>query len=609
MMNEFIKTLLSLSVSGTLLLLIIWGLKPLYKNKFSKSWQYYIWIIVALRFIFPFTLDTTIIGSMFERIDTTAITNENSGSTNTLLTSNTHYKAADITLINENTVASNVQHNSLDIYGYLFFIWLTCALVLFIRKITIYQGFIQYVKAGNEEVSDIKILNLLSDCEDKLNIKTRSEIYRNVLIASPVIIGFFRPRIILPVRELTDKELYYIITHELFHYKKRDMFYKWLIQVVSCVHWFNPFVYLLEKEVNKACELSCDEAVISILDDKAKREYGDTLLAFVKTSNQYKSSLASVTLTEGAKQLKERLGAIMNLKKKSKSIKAVTVIFTCVLCVCFTAAGAYAAPIKSKEKKAEEQENNERKMTEQEISVIGDETYRHDYTQKGYYWDSYIIEIGWNLYGDMKNEYSQQTEFVLEDGSNMTVYFADAAKDCLADSRALNAASGFVSYLKRINTYPEIETPLIAKISYIGDKDIPALRQEYYQNGDICGFFALFSLLDETEQKEWYQKIYDTDKIAFFSSVIEYMDNDLITLYADKAEQDEKIEFFYVILDYLQPDIIRQYAEKYYEADNISGFTVVTPYMTENEQQEWLKMAQKDKKAAFSSVLSDNSFK
>lgn len=72
----------------------------------------------------------------------------------------------------------------------------------------------------------------------------------------------------------------------------------------------------------------------------------------------------------------------MNLKKKSKSIKAVTVIFTCVLCVCFTAAGAYAAPIQSKEKKAEEQENNERKMTEQEISVIGDETYRHDYTKK-----------------------------------------------------------------------------------------------------------------------------------------------------------------------------------------------------------------------------------
>ena len=80
------------------------------------------------------------------------------------------------------------------------------------------------------------------------------------------------------------------------------MFYKWLIQIVVCVHWFNPFVYLLEKEVNKSCELSCDEKVIAVLDDKEKREYGDTLISFLKSNNPCKSSLASVTLTEGAEQ-------------------------------------------------------------------------------------------------------------------------------------------------------------------------------------------------------------------------------------------------------------------------------------------------------------------
>ena len=75
-MNEFIKILLSLSVSGVLLLLLILGLKPLYKNRFSKRWQYYIWIIVALRFLLPFTPDTTIVGSLFEKFDTVAIKNE-----------------------------------------------------------------------------------------------------------------------------------------------------------------------------------------------------------------------------------------------------------------------------------------------------------------------------------------------------------------------------------------------------------------------------------------------------------------------------------------------------------------------------------------------------
>ena len=342
-MSEFIKILLSLSVSGALLLLLILGLKPLYKNKFSKRWQYYIWIVVALRFLLPFTPDTTIIGSLFEKFDTTAITNEIPTNPNVPVPADTgNSKAEPIQTNREITTAA--MREPVNKYVCLFFIWSALALVLFVRKVTVYQGFIQYIKAGNKEVSDIKILNLLSDCEEKLNIKTRVELSCNPLIASPMLIGFFRPRIILPVGEWEDKELSYIFVHELIHYRQRDMFYKWLIQIVVCAHWFNPFVYLLEKEVNKSCELSCDEKVISVLDDTARREYGDTLISFLKSNNLYKSSLASVTLTEGAEQLKERLGAIMKFREKSKVIIAITTIFTVAACVCFFVTGAYAAP-------------------------------------------------------------------------------------------------------------------------------------------------------------------------------------------------------------------------------------------------------------------------
>ncbi len=340
-MNEFMKILLSLSVSGTLLLLLILGLKPLYKSRFSKRWQYYIWIIVALRFLLPFTPDTTIVGSLFEKPGTTVITNEIPTSPNVPAPANTDNSKTEPIQADRDIAAA--MREPFNRYVCLFFIWSVFALVLFVRKITIYQGFIQYIKAGSTEVSDIKTLNLLSDCEEKLNIKTRVELSRNPLIASPIMIGFFRARIVLPACELDDKELSYIFVHELIHYKQRDMFYKWLIQIVVCAHWFNPFVYLLEKEVNKSCELSCDEKVISVLDDTARREYGDTLISFLQSNNLYKSSLASVTLTEGAEQLKERLGAIMKFKKKSKGIIAITAIFSVLVCVCFFVTGAYAA--------------------------------------------------------------------------------------------------------------------------------------------------------------------------------------------------------------------------------------------------------------------------
>ena len=336
------KVLFSLSVSGTLLLLLISGLKPLYKTRFSKRWQYYIWIIAALRFLLPFTPDTSIVGSLFEKSDTAVITNEIPANPDGPIWVNTNHNETE-PIQTSRDITAVAMREPFKIYVCLFFLWSTLALVLFVRKITIYQSFIQYIKAGSVEVSDIKLLNLLSDCEEKLNIKTRVELFYNPLIASPVMIGFFRPGIVLPVGDMEDKELFYIFVHELIHYKQRDMFYKWLIQIVVCAHWFNPFVYLLEKEVNQSCELSCDEKIISVLDDKAKREYGDTLISFMRSKNLYKSSLASVTLTEGAEQLKERLNAIMNFKKKTRWGIFISLLLTVMLVCGFTVSGAYVA--------------------------------------------------------------------------------------------------------------------------------------------------------------------------------------------------------------------------------------------------------------------------
>ncbi len=104
------------------------------------------------------------------------------------------------------------------------------------------------------------------------------ELYTNSLISSPILIGFFRPCIVLPTADLLDADFQYTILHELTHYKRRDMFYKWLIQFTICLHWFNPLVYVMVREVGRMCELACDEAVIKTLDAKGRQDYGNTLI-------------------------------------------------------------------------------------------------------------------------------------------------------------------------------------------------------------------------------------------------------------------------------------------------------------------------------------------
>ena len=623
-MNEFMKILLSLSVSGALLLLLILGLKPLYKNKFSKRWQYYIWIVVALRFLLPFTPDTTIVGSLFEKFDKAAITNEIPTSPNVPVPADTgNNKAEPIQTNREITTAA--MREPFNKYVCLFFIWSALALVLFVRKVTVYQGFIQYIKAGNKEVSDIKILNLLSDCEEKLNIKTRVELSCNPLIASPMLIGFFRPRIILPVGELEDKELSYIFVHELIHYKQRDMFYKWLIQIVVCVHWFNPFVYLLEKEVNKSCELSCDEKVISVLDDTARREYGDTLISFLKSNNLYKSSLASVTLTEGAEQLKERLGAIMNFKSKTKTIRVLTVILTLFILSGAVFIGGYSVSAATDSKETSKSSIPEKKGNGKSTYIydenlgygwyLDDEnldnndlenanSYQYSYTQNGYYCNSYIIEMGWNLYAKNQDYYGA-TEIVFEDESKMTVYFSDSVKDYLNDREAISAIEELIYSLKNTDISPAIEMPLIISITPVAADDIPVLTEQYFQNEDLIRFSALFSVLDETAQKDYYKKAYDADKIALFSTIIQDMDTNLVLQYVDKSEQDNKTNFFAVLSNYMPLSDLKRYVEKYYENNNIARFTILLDCMTKEEKQEWLKRAQTDRKTNFVAVLSN----
>lgn len=130
-----------------------------------------------------------------------------------------------------------------------YYIWLTAALGLLIRKITIYQSFIRYIKAGLTPVSDMELLDQLSVVAEQSGIKKPVELGVNPLVSSPLLIGFFHPCIVLSGADIPEKDFQYIALHELTHYRRRDMFYKWLVQVTVCLHWFNPLIHLISWEI------------------------------------------------------------------------------------------------------------------------------------------------------------------------------------------------------------------------------------------------------------------------------------------------------------------------------------------------------------------------
>ena len=346
-MNTVLKILLSMSFSGSLLILALLLGKQFLKNKISRQWQYYIWLVVVLRLLLPFGTEVSLMGKAYQAVDQ-AISQTAPLPPQQQLPLNApesnlapavgaeHHNETVSSPADDVTTAHPLQDIGVLLINQIWLVWLVAALGLLIRKITIYQGFMRYIRAGLTPVSDIERLDELSIVAEQSGIKKPIELCVNPLVSSPLLIGFFRPCIVLPSADIPEKDFRYIILHELTHYKRRDMFYKWLVQITVCLHWFNPLVYLMSREVTRACEFSCDEAVLAKMGCSHAQDYGKTLLNAMAAIGRYKENLGAVTLSENKQLLKERLGAIMKFEKKSKAIRLLTGMLT--LCIIFSAA-------------------------------------------------------------------------------------------------------------------------------------------------------------------------------------------------------------------------------------------------------------------------------
>lgn len=83
---------------------------------------------------------------------------------------------------------------------------------------------------------------------------------------TPFSVGVIHPKIVLPLLDYSEEELDVIFTHELTHFLHKDILYKHFLQIVWCLNFFNPLVWILRKQSDIWCEYACD--------DEAWRTYG-----------------------------------------------------------------------------------------------------------------------------------------------------------------------------------------------------------------------------------------------------------------------------------------------------------------------------------------------
>lgn len=135
----------------------------------------------------------------------------------------------------------------------------------------------------------------------------RENIYLCDWVASPFVLGLFRPRIYLP-SGLEDKE--FIIAHERCHIRRLDHWAKLFGYIALCIHWFNPMVWLAFRLACRDMEMSCDEAVLRKLGENVRSDYSQSLLNFAVGNH-----MGGITPAFGEGDVKMRIKNILRWKE------------------------------------------------------------------------------------------------------------------------------------------------------------------------------------------------------------------------------------------------------------------------------------------------------
>ncbi len=359
-MDAATSLLLSLSISGSLLALILFTLKPLVKAKLSKSFQYYIWLLVLFRMTLPLpgiwapsdwfgsgahsTPPTSAyVPAMIDApVGTTpGVTQPEAFAPGLPQTQDEPQLEPPINVAPASTevnIGAILSTSLAWINRNLLFVWAVGFVASLGYRMACYSLFLRRIRASASAIKR-DYTDLLAEMKTRMRISSDITIWVSSQAPVPMLVGLFKSKIILSEAEYDEHQLENILLHELTHWRRCDIVFKWFGAIVSSVHWFNPIVYFMQREIDIACELACDESVIKHFNADEKQFYGETLID-IANSRAYPSGVISTSMNAKQSTLKERLVSIMKYSKPQKRITALSMGLLVLLVGCAGTLGA-----------------------------------------------------------------------------------------------------------------------------------------------------------------------------------------------------------------------------------------------------------------------------
>lgn len=459
-MKEFLIGLFSISIFMTAVIALLLSVSKGMKNRFSVSARFFVWLLVMVRLAVPIggiflpslieipisqaPADSEVVGDIVLKEDPD-LNLEGSQSLDIPIQKpvesapSVDNETGNLPIINdmgekETTAEPNPGEPSkrpetddefkinLDlIVNIAFGVWVLGA-VAFVAKNLISYATFNIWSRNNLKSADGVILETYKEMCQDMGIKKAPRLYINSVNESPYCAGYFRKRIVIPSVPFSNDELCSVLSHELCHYRRKDVWTKLLAVVGNALHWFNPLAYMAAERFEREMEHYCDEMVLRGLSEEKALEYGKTMLLVARECKG--SSALTTSFNPKKKAVGERIDNILDSGKKKK--RGIVVI--CAVAVLCIVAGVIIG-----------------------VNVIGDEEPKKDVSSK----DDYRVVLWHNSDGvklcakneedkkggenvpvklvNGKNEIYFKSDFIFHVGSRTEYYYTDVTGDGVKD--------------------------------------------------------------------------------------------------------------------------------------------------------------------------------
>ena len=333
MANFMIRFLLcNVFISGIVGILLI--AKWVFRNNLSSRMQYNLWLLLlgllAVPFI-PFRLISfPQIFSWLSSVRNSSASHADVGANNVMdtgLSGTTNWM---------NDFALSVNKDTPSVTGYILLgIWIVGMLAMMILVIKSSLR-LRTIKRSALPLQNPEVRRLYNKCLNEMKITRNIPVYSTAFLKSPIIVGFLKPCIYLPIHLISDyheSDMRYMLLHELQHYRHKDAIANYLMNFAGVLYWFNPFVWFALREMRNDREVACDTSVLKMLEEDDYENYGNTLINFIEKVSISPFPFAA-SLSGNMKQIKRRIINIASYEKPTfyKKLKGMTAfILTTVL--------------------------------------------------------------------------------------------------------------------------------------------------------------------------------------------------------------------------------------------------------------------------------------